>query len=414
MTFDNEYSGTTHETRLLSKGQQSFDWIVGLYHTKQNSNLRFSEVLPGMDAWINRPGGVGKAQASPLPDVGYSEDLGSRYSEWALFGEGTLKLSRDWKLNFGARGFNYKDTARAEIIDYAGGVVDNRFVNSNGENGNSYIKINTSYQVTPEVLAYFTYSEGFRRGGTNGFRETASRPLTAEAKEYLPDSTENYEIGLKGYLLNRQLYLETSIYQIDWKNTQTYRQQDISGFPVNGTANGPDAQSKGFEISSRWKISNAWQLSYSAATTEAKWTSTKTHCLNVSAAGVLSNCRTWNAGGLLGGAPKWKHNVGVRFQLTLPGDYFFSASLSARYVGNIQVDRSDTPADNATLARYQSYTRYGASASLGKDSWDAQLWISNLTNLKRVVSSQAAGIMGPRDIFMQPRTIGVNLSYRFD
>ena len=126
-----------------------------------------------------------------------------------------------------------------------------------------------------------------------------------------------------------------------------------------------------------------------------------------------TSCRTWSAGGLLGGAPNWKHNLGVRFNHTFANDLYFWSSLSARYTGPVQVDRSDSAIDNTTIQKYVSTTRYNASMGVSKDNWDAQLWVSNLSNLRVVSSVQAAGLMGPREISPQPRTMGVNLSYRF-
>jgi len=410
MIFDNTYEGLSHETRLTSKGSGPLDWIAGLYHTTQKRNYRFSEILPGMDAHINRPGGVGKATPSPLPDQGYSEDLGSKYTETALFGEVGYRITPAWRVNVGARVFSYKDTATVNIVDWAGGIVDRQYTATGSDSGNAYYKFNTSYQFSDEMLGYFTASQGFRRGGTNPFRDRSTTVVVAEdARDYKPDSTDNFELGLKGYLLNRRLYLETAVYRINWKDTQTYRSQDVNGFPVNGTANGPDAYSQGWEFSTRFKLSQAWQLSYSTTTVEAKWAETKRHCLYTNG----TSCRTWSEGGLLGGAPKWKHNLGIRFQHTFDNDLYFWSSLSARYQGPVQVDRSDSKDDNATIAKYKSYTRYGASAGLSRGNWDAQLWVSNLTNLRLVSSVQAAGLMGPREISPQPRTVGVNLSYRF-
>ena len=410
VTFNNAYKGLSHETRLMSKGDGRWDWIAGFFHARDKRNLRFSEVLPGMDNYINAPGGVGKVTASPLPDQGYSEDLGSDYRETALFGELGLRITPQWRVGAGARLFKYEDTATVNIVDWAGGAVDRQYTATGGESGKAYYKLNTSYQWTPELLTYATFSQGYRRGGSNPFRDrTAPRIVADDAKEYQPDSTDNIEIGAKGYLFERRLYIETGLYQINWNNTQTYRSQDVSGFPVNGTANGPDAVSRGWEFSARWKLSNAWQLSYSGATTEAKWAATKTHCIYTNA----TECRTWAEGGLLGGAPKWKHNLNARFQHTFDNDLYLSATLGARHVGAMQSGRSDSPADNATTSRLPANTRYNASVNLAGDKWSVQLWLSNLTDERALVSTQAAGIMGPRDIYAQPRTMGVNASYAF-
>jgi iron complex outermembrane recepter protein len=406
ITFDNTYKGVSHETRITSKGDGPVSWIAGLYYTQQDRNLRFSEVLPGMDAFL----GNTKATPSPLPDVGYSEDLGSKYKETALYGELGYRITKDWRVDAGARVFNYKDTALGKIIDYAGGFVDSDTTARGGANGKSYYKLNTSYQVSEELLGYATFSQGFRRGGTNGFKSLgATQVIAADALEYQPDSTDNLEIGLKGYLFDRRLYIETGLYQIDWKNAQTYRAQNIEGFDVNGTTNGPDARTRGWEFASRLRLSDLFSLTYSTATTSGEWTNTKTRCLYVNNTG----CRTWSEGGKLGGAPKWKHNLGLRFSTTLDNDLYVWGGLTARYVSQTQSDRSDSLAGNATVFMYDAYTTYGLNAGLSWGAYDASLWVNNLSNVQSLRSAQVDGIMGYRAIYGTPRTLGVNFSYTF-
>jgi iron complex outermembrane recepter protein len=406
MIFDNTYKGISHETRLTSKAGEALDWIVGVYHTNQKKNLRFSEMLPGLDAYL----GSDKAQKSPLADQGYSEDLGSNYTETALYGEAGYKFDFGLRINAGVRAFEYKDTANVEIVDWAGGAVDNRYTATGKGKNKTYFKLNTSYNFSEDLLAYATFSQGFRRGGTNPFRDRGARVVADDARDYKPDSTDNMEIGLKGYVFDRSLYLETAIYKILWKDTQTYRSQDVGGFPVNGTANGPDAVSQGWEFLARYKINANWQVTYSTATVEAKWDNTKTQCLYTNS----TSCRTWAEGGLLGGAPKWKHQLGTRFSYDLNDQLSLKASLTGRYQSSVQVDRADGPADNVVIDKYKSYTRYNASIGVSSDKWDVQLWVDNLTNLRLVTSVQAAGLMGAREISPRPRTVGINASYRFN
>ena len=409
ITFDNVYKGLSHETRITSKGTGPLSWIAGLYYTEQDRNLRFSEVLPGMDAFL----GNTKATKSPLPDVGYSEDLGSQYKETALYGEVGYRITPQWQVNAGARVFNYKDTALAKIIDYAGGFVDSDITTTGGADGRSYYKLNTSYQVTEELLGYLTFSQGFRRGGTNGFKSLSATQVIADtAREYKPDSTNNLELGVKGYLFERRLYIETGVYQIDWKDPQTYREQLVSDFPVNGTANGPDARTRGWEFNSRLRINDLYSATYSTATTGGEFTSSKTHCLYVNVS-TAATCKTWSEGGKLGGAPKWKHNVGLRFNTTLANDMYVWGSVSARYVSKVQIDRSDSLTGNATVPFYDSYTTYGVNAGLSWDAYEASIWARNVTNVQALRSAQVAGIMGYRGIYGTPRTVGVNFSYRF-
>ena len=342
-------------------------------------------------------------------DEGYFENLANKYSETAVFGEVNYKVTPKWTATVGARAFQYKDTEVARIVDYAGGYVDSDYTRSGGKKSKSYFKLNTSYQFADDLLGYATFSQGFRRGGTNGFKDIGTKKVSDANASYQPDSTNNFELGLKGYALNRMLYIETGVYQIDWKNVQTYRSQDVEGFPVNGTANGPDARSRGFEFSSRYKLSDNWQATYSSTTTQAEWSGTVVNCLFANS--TTDQCRTWEKGGKLGGSPKWKHNFGARFNTYLDNGTYLWASLSGRYTGPIAIDRADSP--TSSVRERPAYTLLNANSGISFGNWDANFWIQNLVNKRAEVSAQEAGLMGARLRFATPRTMGVNVTYYF-
>ena len=209
---------------------------------------------------------------------------------------------------------------------------------------------------------------------------------------------------------------------------QTYYSQGLPDpfglgidFPLNGTVNGPNARSEGLEFSARYRVNENWQLSYSSATTRAKWVTTKQKCTYATnnrpgSAGDPDgpDCRVWEAGGQLNGAPKWKHNFGVRYNTTVFGDYDLSAGLSARYVAKIGNDRTDSVSEAPPLF-YPAYTLYNANIGLYMGDWSATLWVQNIANKRAQVSVQSLGdtIMGTRMIYSTPRTVGLNLSYSF-
>jgi iron complex outermembrane receptor protein len=405
MTFDNRYSGLSHETRLTSTGDGPFSWIAGLFYTRTNRSLKFSEMMDGLDAY----NGINRAAKGGKTDEGYAEDLASKYSEAAVFGELGYRPTAKWLVTAGGRMFKYDDTARSYIKDFTYDLVNSDRTNTTSASGKSYFKLNASYQFTDNLLAYATASQGYRRGGVNGFRDFGTQKITKVGNEFAPDSTFNRELGLKGYFFGRMLYVETDIYRIDWKDTQTYRSQDVeNGFPINGTTNGPDAHTQGFEFSSRFKLSSNWSLTYAAATNRGQFDETKTHCLYQATSG--SGCRTWYAGDKLGGGAKWKHNAGVRYNTVFDNGTYLSAGLSGRYVGSVLTDR-DTNGVPATV--FPSYTLFNGNLSLSKDNWDLGFWIRNIANSDAQVSSQPIGITGARPINAQPRTIGMNLSYQF-
>ncbi|WP_226704250.1 TonB-dependent receptor [Microbulbifer elongatus] len=417
ITFDNTYSGLSHETRLVSAPNDSYEWIVGVYATEQKSKVSFIEFVPTIDEVL------GWKTVGRFSDMGYEEDYTNTYTEEALFGEFGYQVTDKLMLTAGIRYFNYEDERNAVILDYTGALPDQDLKSKGGEDGKSFFKLNASYDVSEDVLAYATFSQGFRRGGRNNFRDYGDYEIADQSLSFEPDSIDNYELGLKGYFFDRQLYLQTNIYQIHWNDPQVPRSQAVEfGFPINGTENGPDAMTEGWELSSRYYLNDNWSITYATATTEGRFSETSTHCLYTEGSEPTDYaCRTWTDGDLLGGSPKWKHNLGVNFSGELAG-YPVWASLRGRYVGATNIDRGDTEyvveegSDEVVVTPItawarSSYSLFNMNAGIQFDNFSAGLWVDNLLNNDPLVSTQRDTALGRRMFTTTPRTIGLSLSY---
>ncbi|MCU0881424.1 MAG: TonB-dependent receptor [Hyphomonadaceae bacterium] len=432
ITFNNNNEGLVHETRLVSTGTGPISWIAGLYYSKTEGVTDFTEIFPdpdgagpglGLDAFSNAFLG-GKVLASPNPDEGYFESFASVYTEAALFGEVTWAVTPRWRVMAGGRIFNYEDESERTLIDYSGDFISETIANAAEEKGQSYFRFNTAYDLTPNLLAYFTASQGFRRGGSNPFRDlnTTTRTVSDRVATFGPDSTDNLELGLKGSLFGGRLYVETNIYQILWRDTQTYYSQSISGFPVNGTINGPDSISRGWEFSSRYRFNDNWSVTFKTALAEAEWNETENICTYEGGYATGLPCggsfgttragRTYEKGGSLGGIPAGRYDFGVRYQDRLENGSRIHLALSGSRRGAVQEDRCDTEAD-CQLYEYPEYTRFNLSAGWSNEELSASFWVRNLTNVSVPVSNQAAGILGYREINLTPMTLGLNLGYRW-
>lgn len=401
--FDNYYEGLIHETRLTSNSNGPWSWVGGLYYTKTQRGLKFSELVPGLDA-----AGITGNDVGRRTDEGYRENLRSDYTETAVFGEANYQLTQKWTLTAGARIFSYSDEGYSNIRDYTG-PTSRESLATEKQSGKSYFKLNTAYQFNDDLLGYATYSQGYRRGGANGYRDFRGNTVNPDVRAYLPDSTNNTEFGLKGYLLDRSLYVQAAIYQIDWKSPQVGFTQTIDDlFPINGIANGPDARSRGLELSARYRLNENWQVTYSGATTAAEFTQTKTIALYAN--GASADDIELTAGTPLWGAPKWKHNLGVRYSTVLGNGMALSASLRGRYVDKVQWSENSN-------RLYPAYAVYSGNIGLSKDNWDLSVWANNLTDSRAVVSNNTGtgqrDELGARIVYVTPLTIGVNFSYFF-
>ncbi|EQD38054.1 TonB-dependent receptor, partial [mine drainage metagenome] len=87
-------------------------------------------------------------------------------------------------------------------------------------------RANLSWHITPNVMVYYTFSQGYRPGGFNQNGGTLHAPgpdgvdQYAVPKSYRPDSLTNNELGWKTVLLDHHLEWDGAIYQENWNNVQ--------------------------------------------------------------------------------------------------------------------------------------------------------------------------------------------------
>jgi len=401
ISYDNRDEGLLHETRLVSE-PGALSWVAGFFYADQKRSQQFSEWMPGLEP-LKTPG-------RGRTDEGYFEDQASDYRETAVFGELNWKATEKLTLTAGARLFSYRDRSTTQVEDYAFDLVSGVVKAEEKDSGKSYYKLNAAYQFNADLLGYATFSQGFRRGGANGFRAAGNQQVSAQARSYRADSTDNFELGVKGYLDHRRVYLQANVYRINWKQPQTYFSQDVNGFPVWGTTNGPDAFSQGVELQARWRPVGAVELGLASTYTEAEWNDTREVCLYAD----NTECRTYLKGGKLGGSAPWKHTLTARWNGEI-GDAAVWLAGSARYTGVKASDRGDDPASRPF--EYKAYTVYRLSAGLGVGDWDFSAWINNVANNRELVSFQGTSAVGSRTglraIYLTPRTLGVSASLRF-
>lgn len=265
----NNYTDTEHrftqELRLVSKSGEHFDYVLGAFYEHDTRNLIWDIYEPGTTAQSVASGGL-YVNTSADGHTFY-EHAPQEFNEGALYGELTWHVTKRWQVTGGTRFFH--DTLAQDqnfysyIIGQAGG-------NSSSDSTSHHIfKLNSSYEFADDHRVYATFSQGFRRGGVNAFPVTGFYQESAEILTYKPDTTNNYEIGVKG-VFEGGLRYSTDVFYIDWKNPQIGLSTPNT-WPV--AVNGKSAVSKGFEleITTPLVIKNL-ELTFAYSYTDAKLT----------------------------------------------------------------------------------------------------------------------------------------------
>ncbi|WP_184079659.1 TonB-dependent receptor [Sphingobium subterraneum] len=248
------------EVRFVSRHGGPFNWVIGGFYNRQKLQRDYVEHVPN-HPWV-------AFGTLPNPDeVEYASYTRSTVTEKAIFGEGTFKVTPKWQVTAGARYFGYKSKiAGALVVPLIGDPVSPYDLPPAGGTAKKtgwVWKLNSSYNFTPGIMLYATYSKGYRIGGPNSVAPCPD-PLPNDPDgdhinntqlpcglpneiQFGPDTTKNAEIGIRTQLFDHKLTFNFNVFQIKWNGIQ------VSSATLNGivgiTVNGGKAKSEGFETS---------------------------------------------------------------------------------------------------------------------------------------------------------------------
>ncbi|MGA9028159.1 MAG: TonB-dependent receptor [Steroidobacteraceae bacterium] len=397
---------------------------------------------------VGPPPGTTASDPSVRNDnTAFGEDVHRGYKQTAVFGSMDFDiLPKVLTLTAGTRYYHYSEyevgskyttPLGCENVPngcYAGAT------SINAENENTTFsgfksRANLTWHITPDVLAYYTFSQGFRPGGFNRTsgnkaKDDAGVPQYKIPLSYEPDSLTNDEIGLKTEFLDHRLQLNASAYRMDWKNVQfTLFDPTILG-NTTFVVNGPDYRITGLELQLVARVTDGLTVQGSSSWNHAEQSSAPCLLDNEPTSPNVGNCITEVKGnnfpnpfGALGARPAF--SPAVEFNLRARYDWTFTsykvfAMAGASHVG----DMSNQPASyvsgtteiipTTTHLRYDQpgYTTYDASVGVAKDNWTAQFYGQNLSNSDASTFTSSAQFIESQ-VPLRPRVLGIKFGYKF-
>lgn len=127
-----------------------------------------------------------------------------------------------------------------------------------------------SYKLDGDVLVYASYARGAKTGGFN-----TGLNVFPDQRAYQPETSNNYEIGLKSQLFDRKLLFNVAGYYIDWNNQQAACQNPITagGSSTNRTytCNVAAATIYGVEVETSYRFDEIFSIVGNYAWTHARY-----------------------------------------------------------------------------------------------------------------------------------------------
>ena len=344
--FGPTMSKFTEETRFASNRMGPFEWLAGVFYTREliNYPVELYNVIPPSLTPIPGPDAVSLGVNSP-----------AYYKEYAAFADLTYYISQSLDLTVGGR-FSHNEQG---VTDYTFGFANTTPVTTGTTSDHdwSYLAALT-WHLTQSVNTYARVASSYRPGGPE---LTPEPPFTA----FKPDSLVNYEIGLKADWLDNRLRTNLAVYYMDWKNVQmsfVYNDFDV-------IANGGKATSKGVEFESQYAPIKNLTLSLNSAYTEA--------VLNSVSSGV-SEATGAVAGNQLPFTPRWAASALADYVMPLNGAMKALFGATYRYQG---AKWSDYPLDpNNTGVIIPAYRTLELRTGLTWDRYKLMFRINNVTD----------------------------------
>ncbi|HEX6508687.1 MAG TPA: TonB-dependent receptor, partial [Chloroflexota bacterium] len=298
-------------------------------------------------------------------------------------------------------------------------------------------RANMTWHIFPDVLAYFTWSQGFRAGAFNrssGCYDSDPQgiKLYCSPLSFTSDNLTNKELGWKTEFLGHRLQWNGAVYQENWNNVQiALFDPGLLGNVGFGT-NGPNYRIRGVETSliavlargltiqgaASWNSSEQTNSPYLIANNPALLTNAASKAEYGQP--ILSGNNPYGAiGSPSANSPPMQFNLRLRYEWALMS-YNAFVQAGATHTAHSYTQSSANPSLSSgsnvstTLLRFENppITQYDASAGVARDAWSAEFFAQNLTNVVKSTFT-STGQFAVEETITRPRVLGVKIGYRF-
>jgi len=418
----------TQELRLTSKDEgQRYQWMIGGFYQKFDSSYVFRNIIDNFgDSLVGQQLGLqGFTARSPGQSwygTGTTDD-----KEWAVFAEFGFDITDNLNILLGARYFEsdaetYNLTLNADgttsqncleeiiggegvcILSPSNVTADNRIGTapafSSAENSDTLPLATITYSFNDDILTYFTYSEGFRVGGTNILRATSTA-----SKVYDPDKVINNEIGLKTTLWDGRFVWNMAAYKMTWEDMQLVAADPtISLGWGQVTVNTGEAEIEGFETNFALAATEGLKFDGAFSYTTSEVTEGYTLGDDVIVA----------VGEQLPLSPRIKWSLGAEYSFPVRNsdgyvrlDYSYMDEQTNATQGSALLTSSTLL--RGTITTMPSYSIANLIAGIEKDTWSIRFALNNIAD-ERAVTYVPTRWTDGRQYSVRPREFTV--SYR--
>ncbi len=278
-----EWRQFSQEVRLASNGDEFFDWQVGAFYWDIDSARNFTRDA-SCQVTADNTAIVDAANAAD-PNLGLTclqndivsatAYMSTEFSNYAVFGDGSLDLTDALTVLFGLRytddevSFKHNRVNNDEFGRRGVGVREaalNTDFEGSTDDTNLSGKIGAQLRLSPQNMVYATYSTGYKGPAFNVFYNMSANdinPIDAE-------ESKSAELGYK--FTGDSVFLSVALYQTDIDDFQANDFDASDGTTTTGFTNGGDVETQGVEVDFQWRATEQLSLMGGLAVSDAETT----------------------------------------------------------------------------------------------------------------------------------------------
>jgi len=439
-----------------------FDQTAWRYKTIPACTANGASGTPGNSGCLSNVGTFpGTSVESPgvqSDNTSFYQDTRRQTKQTAIFASVDFDLiPKVLTATVGSRHFKFENSSQGSVMSSfgcfdagtpAGGCTSAYSYNLDAQNlrdteSGYKSRANLTWHVTPDIMLYYTFSQGFRPGGFNQNGGTQhiygpdGQPQYLLPKSYHSDALTNNEIGWKTEFLDHRLQWNGAVYRENWNNVQiAFFDPGIGLGNLFFNTNGQNFVVKGLETSVVARVTSGLTLQAAASWNNSRQTNSPAlidnNPLSVNVGKPITqtcdstgaNCvPVTNPFGPVGSpsanAPPIQFSLRARYAWSL-ADYDWFVQAGAVHSGHSFTQAGSNPTiaqgQGVSTARLRfedpAYTTYDASIGVAKDAWNVKLYGENIGNSHASVFTNTDQFIVAETV-LRPRVLGVSFGYKF-
>jgi iron complex outermembrane receptor protein len=399
---------------------------------------------------------VNPAGIRPATESFY-QDTPRETKQTAFFGSVDVDLiPKVLTLTAGTRHFRFENSYKGSVMSSfgcyeagtpPGGCTSKLFSynldaqNLQGSESGFKSRANLTWHIIPDVMVYYTWSQGFRpggfdeNGGTQHIYGTDAKFQYVLGRSWGSDKLTNNEIGWKAEFFDHRFQWNGALYRENWDNVQiSFFDPGLLG-NLFFNENGQNFLVKGIETSMVARVAGGLTVQGAASWNQTRQTNSPAlidnnpasanfgHVITQACDATGANCTAiTNPFGPVGSptanAPPLQFSLRARYEWSL-GDYNSFAQVGATHTGHsfTQAGSNPTFAGSSSIGtsrlRFENaaYSSFSASVGIAKGAWNAMLYGENLNNSHASTFTSTDQFIVEQTP-LRPRVLGVSFGYK--